>query len=86
MKINKQCHQLFCFLVFLFSFSITSQNTCNTYYPFFKEGVQFEITNYNAKGKKENVSISKIQTIESNVTTDEKGKLMGYTELTSITK
>jgi hypothetical protein len=36
--------------VLLLSVTGYAQNACSTYYPF-KEGVKFEMTNYNAKGK-----------------------------------
>ena len=65
--------------MFLGSFYATSQNACDTYYPF-KKGVQFEITSFNPKGKKESVATYKVLTIENNTATietsvsDEKGK------------
>ena len=61
------------------SFYATSQNACTTFFPF-KKGVQFEITSYNPKGKKESVATYKVLTIENNIATietnlsDEKGK------------
>lgn len=64
---------------FLISFSSLSQNACNAYYPF-EEGVKFEITNYNKKGKKEGVVNYEVTNIEDNVATmktiiyDAKGK------------
>ena len=53
---------------FLISFSSLSQNACNAYYPF-EEGVKFEITNYNKKGKKEGVVNYEVTSIEGNVAT-----------------
>ncbi|CAH8285391.1 hypothetical protein EV196_10115 [Mariniflexile fucanivorans] len=79
MKINTSFHPLFCFLVFLISFSVTSQNACSTYYPF-KEGTKFQITNFDKKGKKESVADHQILSITNNVATistkvsDEKNK------------
>jgi len=64
---------------FLGSFYATSQNACDTYFPF-KKGIQFEITSYNPKGKKESVATYKVLSIENNIATietsvsDDKGK------------
>jgi len=66
-------------IAFLLSFTAFSQNACETYYPF-QEGLTFEITNYNKKGKKEGVVNYKIIGVDSNVATmqtiiyDAKGK------------
>ena len=63
----------------LVSFSAVSQNACSMYYPF-KVGAEFEITNFNKKGKKEGVVHYKIISIENNEATietkisDDKGK------------
>lgn len=65
--------------VFFISLSSLSQNACKAYYPF-EEGVKFEMTNYNKKGKKEGVVKYEITSIEDNVATiktiiyDAKGK------------
>lgn len=56
---------LFAFLVY---FSLAAQNACNAYYPF-EEGVKFEITNYNKKGKKEGAVSYEVTNIENNVAT-----------------
>lgn len=47
---------------------VLAQNACSTYYPF-KKGAKFEITNYNKKGKKENVSKYEVTDISNNVAT-----------------
>jgi len=63
----------------LVSFYSSSQNNCDSYFPF-KKGAQFELTSYNAKGKKESVASYKVISIENNVASietsvsDEKGK------------
>jgi len=63
----------------LVSFSLIGQNACNAYYPF-EEGVTFEITNYNKKGKKEGVVSYEVVNIDNNIATlktkifDDKGK------------
>lgn len=63
----------------LVSISLIGQNACNAYYPF-EEGVTFEITNYNKKGKKEGAVSYEVTNIDNNVATlktkifDEKGK------------
>ena len=65
--------------VFFISFSSLSQNACKAYYPF-EEGVQFEMTNYTKKGKKEGVIKYEVTNIDGNVATiqtniyDAKGK------------
>lgn len=65
--------------ILLVSFSAVSQNACSTYYPF-KAGIEFEITNFNKKGKKESIVNYKVLNIENNEATieikvlDEKGK------------
>ena len=64
---------------FLVSFSLIGQNECNAYYPF-EEGVTFEITNYNKKGKKEGIVSYEVVNIDNNIATlktkifDDKGK------------
>jgi hypothetical protein len=65
---------------FFISFSTPSQNnTCEAYFPF-KEGITFEITNYNKNGKKEGAANYEITKIENNTATiktiisDAKGK------------
>ena len=65
--------------VFFISSSSLSQNACKAYYPF-EEGVKFEITNYNKKGKKDGVVNYEVTSIDDNVATiktiisDAKGK------------
>lgn len=67
------------------SFSVISQNACNTYYPF-KEGAKFEITNFNKKGKAESIVKYQVTNINNNVATiktiilDTKGKEITTTE------
>ena len=70
------------FLVLMFLGSITasnSQNSCSNYYPF-KQGAKFQITSFNAKGKKESVMDYEIVSITNNTATintkvfDAKGK------------
>ena len=64
---------------FLISFSSFSQNACKAFYPF-EEGVTFEMTNYNKKGKKEGAVNYEVTRIEDNIATiqtiiyDDKGK------------
>lgn len=52
--------------VFFISFSSLSQNVCKAYYPF-EEGVSFEMTNYDRKGKKESVINYEVTSIEDHV-------------------
>ncbi|KAA5826178.1 hypothetical protein FPF71_05035 [Algibacter amylolyticus] len=65
--------------LFFISVSSYSQNACKAYYPF-EEGVTFEITNYNKKGKKEGVVNYEVTNIVGNTATiktiiyDAKGK------------
>lgn len=64
MKLYSKITVLICALTI--SFSSVCQNACSTYYPF-KEGVKFEITNFNKKGKKESVINYEVVSIENNV-------------------
>ncbi|SFD13652.1 TapB family protein [Algibacter pectinivorans] len=65
--------------LFFISVSSYSQTACKAYYPF-EEGVTFEITNYNKKGKKEGVVNYEVTNIIGNTATiktiiyDAKGK------------
>lgn len=58
---------------------VDGQNACDSYFPF-KKDIQFEITSYNPKGKKESVASYKVLNIENNTATietqvsDDKGK------------
>lgn len=57
-------------LVILISFSAIGQDACSVYYPF-KEGAMFEMTNYNKKGKTENIIKYSISKIDGNTATIE---------------
>lgn len=71
---------IFTALLALLTISIGySQDTCSQYYPF-EEGVKFEITSYNKKGKVESVSNYHVSNVSGNTATfnttisDKKGK------------
>jgi len=53
-------------LSLLISASTVCQNVCGTYYPF-KEGVKFQITNFDKKGKKASVVDYQVLDIKNNV-------------------
>lgn len=63
----------------LVSFFALGQDACNTYFPF-EEGVKFQMTNFNKKGKKESTVDYRITEIKNSVATmeakiaDDKGK------------
>jgi len=65
--------------LYFISFTSVSQDACKTYYPL-EEGVKFEMTTYNKKGKKEGVVNYKVTDIDNDTATietiiyDEKGK------------
>ncbi|GGZ91408.1 TapB family protein [Algibacter mikhailovii] len=72
-------------LAFHICLPLVAQDTCNAYYPF-EEGAQFEITNFNKKGKKEGHVSYKVTNIDNHVATletqifDAKGKEITTTE------
>jgi hypothetical protein len=83
-------HKLFSIAIILFfSFSGYAQNACSTYYPF-KEGVKFEVTNYNQKDKITGLVKSEIKDATNNSVVlynevfDEKGKSLLGSELKLI--
>lgn len=65
--------------LFLGTLIASSQNTCSSYYPF-KQGTKFQITSFNAKGKKDSVMDYEVVNITNNEATintkisDAKGK------------
>jgi len=75
--------------ILFFSVSNYAQNACSTYYPF-KEGVKFEVTNYNQKDKVTGLVKSEIKDATNNSITlfnevfDEKGKPLLGSELKLI--
>ena len=75
--------------VLFFSFSSYAQNACSTYYPF-KEGIKFEVTNYNQKDKVTGLVKSEIKDATNNSVTlfnevfDDKGKALLGSELKLI--
>ena len=56
--------------LFLINFSSFAQSECKAYYPF-EEGIKFEITNYDKKGKKEGMVKYHVSKVENNVATIE---------------
>ena len=61
---------VFLFLGLIASCFVSAQNSCNVYYPF-TEGAKFEMTNYNKKGKTENVIKYHVTSIDGNTATIE---------------
>jgi hypothetical protein len=72
-----------CLLLFM-AFGAKSQNVCESGYLAFREGVRFELTNYDKKGKVTGIQKQKINSVEADgdgfkadvdlVVTNEKGK------------
>jgi len=58
------------FSTIVISFFASAQDACNAYYPF-KEGVKFELTNYNKKEKKESSVKYHVSKIDGNTATIE---------------
>ncbi|MBI1226264.1 MAG: hypothetical protein GC192_13605 [Bacteroidetes bacterium] len=71
-------------LLLVASFGLRAQNVCESGYPAFRQGISFELTNYDKKGKVSSIQHQKINSVEAdgdgfkaNVSlevTNEKGK------------